>query len=182
MLVWNLRELESEPWEIHPAGYHFFAMTWQFGHAVAAAYVGDQYLLRRADGTTQHLPFKGDINMLRFSPNGDYVAALKQNVIDIRSLATLAPGSLISQTDILKEMMISNDGNWLLTVGQHRSNHPLTVRVWQANPSQVCWELTARPPRTSETRHQTSLQLQDCQGLSVPESVYWQSYVYVLND
>jgi WD40 repeat protein len=184
ILVWHLREPETEPQEIRRERHLFFRMTWQSGQPLAAVYVDDQLLLRGADGTMQPLPYSGDISMLRFSPNGQYLAALKRDqngdAVDIRDLSTLTLGASIPHPGILQTLEISQDGKGLLTVVQDRLDGPHTVRLWNVEARQLDWELTASPPRPSGSSQPPAPQLRDCQGLSEVERAYWQSHGVVV--
>ncbi len=184
ILVWHLRQPETEPQEIRRERHLFFRMTWQSGQPLAAVYVDDQLQLRRADGTTQPLPYRGDISMLRFSANGQYLAALKRDqngdAVDIRDLSTLTLGTSIPHHGILQALEISQDGKGLLTVAQDRPDGPHTVRLWNVEARQLDWELTASPPRPSGSSQPPMPQLRDCRGLSEVERAYWQSHGVVV--
>jgi hypothetical protein len=71
-------------------------------------------------------------------------------------------------------MNVSNAGTWLLTVEQDWPQSPYTVRVWDVNAGQLCWELTASQARAPEST--PTPQLRDCRGLTEVERAYWQSY------
>lgn len=182
ILAWQIRDPETMPQEIRPERYVFFRMTWQSGQPLAAAYVGDQLLLRRADGTSQPLPYRSDISMLKFSPDGQYLAALKRDengdAVEIRGLSTLTQSTSIHHSGMLRTMDISNAGTWLLTVEQDWPQSPHTVRVWDVHAGQLCWELTASRARALEST--PTPQLRNCQGLTEIERAYWQSYGVVL--
>jgi hypothetical protein len=178
ILVWHIRQPEAEPQEIRPERHVFFRMAWQSGQPLTAAYVGDQLLLRMADGTISPLPYQGDISMLKFSPNGRYLAALKRDAVDIRSLSTLTVGTSIPHHGIVQSMAISQDGTGLLTVAQDRLHSPPTVRIWDVSTGQLSWELTASPPRVPGAS--LGLKLRDCRGLTEVECAYWQSYGVVV--
>jgi WD40 repeat protein len=180
ILVWALNEPEPQPWEIRPERHFFFAIAWRYGHPISAVYIGDQYFLRMSDGTTDPLPFQGDISMLKFSLNGNYLAALKRQQVDIRSLDSLSQGKTIPYNGRLNTLAISNDGHWLLTVGQTRANNPYKVQLWDVETQKLCWELTAQPARNSETSLECGLNLQGCQGLTEVERAFWQSYGAIL--
>ena len=173
ILVWNLRDSDSEPWEIRPERHIFFGLTWQYGQPVAAAYVGQERLLRWADGTTQLLPSQQQITLLQFSPDGDYVATRSPEAIEIRAMATLNHSTVIQDRDLIHVIALSNNGQWLLTQGVKRPNQPHTVRVWDVNAKKICWELTAHPPRADPAE---PINLSGCQGLTAPEQAYWRSY------
>ncbi|TVP70265.1 MAG: hypothetical protein EA342_01640 [Leptolyngbya sp. LCM1.Bin17] len=177
ILVWNLRDPESDPWEIRPERYIFFGLTWQYSQPVAAAYVGRDWLLRWADGTTQPLPSQRQITLLQFSPNGDHLATRNTEAIEIRAMASLNRSIAINDKGLINAIALSNDGQWLLTLGAKRPNQPHTVRIWDVNAQQICWELTAHPPRADP---EVDIQLVGCQGLTAPEQAYWRSYNAVL--
>ena len=173
ILVWNLCDPDSEPWEIRPERYIFFGLTWQYSQPVAAAYVGSEWLLRWADGTTQPLPSQQQITLLQFSPNGDYLATRNPEAIEIRAMATLNQSTAINDRDLIHAIALSNDGQWLLTLGTKRPNQPHTARIWDVNAQQICWELTAHPPRADPAE---PINLGGCQGLTAPEQAYWRNY------
>jgi hypothetical protein len=180
ILIWHIRQPQAEPQEIRPERHVFFRIAWQSGQPLTAAYVGDQLLLRMGDGTIQPLPYWGDISMLKFSPNGHYLAALKRDVVDIRSLSNLTLGTSIPHHGILQTMEISHDGTWLLTVAQDRLHSPHTVRVWDVNTGELSWELIAAPLRAPGAPLSPVLKLQDCKGLTEVECAYWQSHGVVV--
>jgi hypothetical protein len=174
-LIWDVSQPDTEPQEIRPERHVFFGLTWRSGQPFSAAYVGKQLLLRTAEGTTYPLPFQEPISMLRFSQGGQYLAAWQRNLVDIRRFSDLYHVAALPYSGLLQSMQISNDGRWLLTVGQKTSDSLHTVMVWDVSKQQVCWQLAANPLGVTPSDREPAMQLQHCQGLSIIEQAYWQS-------
>lgn len=176
ILLWQVGAAGPPEAEIRPERYIFFALAWQSGRLMAAAYVDDQFLLWMADGTTHPLPFQGNVGMLRFSPSGDAVVALKGDVVDVQTLPDRRQVASIPRRGQIKHLAICNQGTWVLMVEQDQGNSPATIRVWDTTTKQFCWELAARPSREPSQAAEAEIMLQQCQGLSDVERAYWQSY------
>ena len=174
-LVWDISQPDAGPQEIRPERHIFFRLAWQSGQPVSAAYVGNQLLLRMAEGTTSPLSFNDAISLFRFSQQGHYLAALKGSEIEIRRLTDLEQGASLPYDGLLTSMSISNEGRWLLTVGQETPDRPHTAKIWDISTQQVCWQLTANQVGAISPNIRLTMKLQHCQGLSTVEQTYWQN-------
>jgi WD40 repeat protein len=175
ILLWRVGETELPQREIRPERYMFCALAWDYDELVSAAYVDDRLLLRRADGTTQPLPFLENVSMLRLSPKGDTLGALRKNVVEIRHLPTEGQAIHLPCEGQLQTLAICNHGTWGLILAQNTNSGVHTVQVWEVKIGKLCWELTAQPFNKLEPLTGAEITLESCQGLTDIEKTYWQS-------
>ena len=170
VLIWrNVRQEKVIPEEIRREGDAFIRTTWWADDPLFALLHKTQPVLFWYDGQQQVLPFGQGTNRFRFSHNSQWVAALREQVVDIRKTADLSQSMTLAHADSCNDMMLSNDGCWLLT---KHYDEPHRLRLWDIHQGAVCWELTARETSGAGS----GPHMRGIQGLSSIERAFWQSY------
>ncbi|MEM9809351.1 MAG: WD40 repeat domain-containing protein, partial [Cyanobacteria bacterium P01_D01_bin.56] len=133
--------------------------------------------IRLADGARRTIPFRGNGDLMRLSRNGQYVAVVVDENVRVLVVSNLSSYDTIPIDYMPTNLIVSNDGKWLLTSGSLNSMTHLVL--WNVKTGQPWWELQSSEDAVDIVTPPTDagLSFQQCEvNDSAAEQAYFIDY------
>ena len=173
ILEWDIA-LDPIPEERPSEGALFITGAFQ-GVSPVIAYASDgSWGIRLSNGARQKFAFKVDGDLMRFSRNGQYLAVVVNGAVRVFSTADLTSHTTIPVDHTPTDLMISNDGGWLLIKGSLKNI--TQTQLWNVKTHQRWWDLQSSTKVDAPVPSGNML-LQRCQVKdSSAEQLYFTDY------